>query len=127
VTGLTLPIEQIITAHSEVARPFNDAGVIVIAAFISPYAMDRALARMIVRPDRFLETWLTADVAICERRDPKGLYAKARSGHIKEFTGVSAPYEVPENPALAVDTASRGIDDCLEDIMRMLKPRLGQS
>jgi adenylylsulfate kinase len=109
---------------AEVARLFNDAGMIVIAAFISPYAIDRARARMIIRPDRFLETWLTADVAACEARDPKGLYAKARSGDIREFTGVSAPYEVPENPALVLDTALRGIDDCVEDMMRMLEPRL---
>ena len=67
---------------SEVARLFNEAGLIAIAAFISPYRMDRASARAIIGPERFVEIWLTADVATCEGRDPKGLYAKARSGHI---------------------------------------------
>jgi adenylyl-sulfate kinase len=109
---------------SEVARLFNEAGLIVISAFISPYRVDRASARTIIGADRFVEIWLTADLATCEGRDPKGLYAKARSGCIPEFTGISAPYEVPENPDLALDTATRRIDDCVEDMLRVLKPRM---
>jgi adenylylsulfate kinase len=109
---------------AEVSHLFNDAGVVVIAAFISPYAADRALAGSIIGSDRFLEIWLSTDAAVCERRDPKGLYAKARSGHIPEFTGVTAPYEAPANPALALDTAARTVDECIGEIMHLLSPRL---
>ena len=109
---------------AEVARLFNEAGLIVITAFISPYAADRQAARDIIGGDRFVETYLAADVATCEQRDPKGLYAKAKSGQIAEFTGVSAPYEIPESPELAIDTATRSVDECVQDILRMLDSRL---
>ncbi len=109
---------------AEVARLFNQVGLIVITAFISPYARDREAARRIIGEDQFLETYLTADLATCEARDPRGLYAKARSGLISEFTGVSAPYDVPENPALSLDTASRPIDECVQKMLEMLSPRL---
>jgi adenylyl-sulfate kinase len=109
---------------AEVARLFNQAGLIVITAFISPYAKDRDAARRIIGEDQFLETYLTADLATCEARDPRGLYAKARSGQIAEFTGVSAPYEVPERPALSLATASRTIDECVQEMLEMLSPRL---
>jgi adenylyl-sulfate kinase len=110
---------------AEVAHLFNQAGPLVVAAVVSPYAADRALARSIIRSDRFLEVWLTADAAVCERRDSKGLHAKAKSGWITEFTGVSAPYEIPEGPAAALNTASRTIEECMDEIMRLLKPRTG--
>ena len=109
---------------AEVARLFNDAGLIVITAFIAPYAEDREVARSIIGADRFLETYLTADLTTCEGRDPKGLYAKARMGQITEFTGISAPYERPTKPALAVDTASRSIDECIQDVLELLSDRL---
>jgi bifunctional enzyme CysN/CysC len=109
---------------AEVARLFNDAGMIVITAFIAPYAEDREVAKNIIGEDRFLETYLTADLTTCETRDPKGLYAKARMGQIAEFTGVSAPYERPIKPALAVDTGSRSIDECINDVLELLSGRL---
>jgi len=109
---------------AEVARLFNDAGVIVITAFISPYAEDREFARQIIGADRFLETYLAADLSTCEGRDPKGLYAKARTGQIAEFTGVSAPYEPPASPALALDTQSRSIEECTQQILTLLSDRL---
>jgi adenylyl-sulfate kinase len=109
---------------AEVARLFNEAGVIVITAFISPYIEDRELARRIIGPERFLETYLTADLATCERRDPKGLYAKARSGDISDFTGVSAPYEPPRMPELALDTGSQPIEECIQPILDLLDDRL---
>ena len=99
---------------AEVARLFNDAGLIVITAFISPYAEDRERAREIIGTQRFIETHLAADLPTCEQRDPKGLYAKARAGQLAEFTGVSAPYEPPVNPELSLDTANQSIEDCLE-------------
>src|SRR5262249_42317399 len=100
------------------------AGLTVIMAFISPYASDRKAAQEIIGANRFIETYLTADLATCESRDPKGLYAKAKSGQIPEFTGISAPYEVPERPSLAIDTANRSIEDCVQEILRRPAPRL---
>jgi len=111
---------------AEVSRLFNDAGLIAITAFIAPYAKDREVARDIIGPERFLETYLTANLATCERRDPKGLYAKARAGQIADFTGVSAPYEVPANPALALDTASRSVEACIQDLLVFLSVRVRQ-
>ena len=90
---------------AHVAQLMNDAGLIVIAALISPMCEDRAMAREIVGPGNFIETYLSASVDACARRDPKGLYAKARAGEIASFTGVSAPYEVPADPELKIDTA----------------------
>ena len=90
---------------AHVAQLMNDAGLIVIAALISPMCEDRAMAREIVGPGNFIETHLAASVDACARRDPKGLYAKARAGEIASFTGVSAPYEVPADPELKIDTA----------------------
>jgi adenylyl-sulfate kinase len=95
---------------AEVAKMFNDAGLIVIAAFISPRQSDRRLAREIVGHDRFLEIFMSATVATCEGRDVKGLYRKARAGAIAQFTGVSAPYDAPEAPALAIDSGSASLE-----------------
>ena len=93
----------------EVAALFANAGFIVITAFISPYREDRDQARMAVG-DNFHEIFTKADLSICESRDPKGLYGKARRGEIPEFTGISAPYEEPENPEFIIDTAAADID-----------------
>lgn len=97
---------------AHVARLMNDAGVIVIAALISPLTSDRSLAREIIGNQRFIETFVSADLRTCEGRDTKGLYAKARAGLIPSFTGVTAPYEAPANPELCIDTAVNGIVDC---------------
>ncbi|MBL8526257.1 MAG: sulfate adenylyltransferase subunit CysN [Burkholderiales bacterium] len=109
---------------AQVAHLLNEAGLIVITAFISPYAEDRELARQVIGSDRFLETYLSADLSTCEQRDPKGLYAKARNGRISDFTGVTAPYEPPQHPALALDTASQSADECVRTILDALSDRL---
>jgi adenylyl-sulfate kinase len=88
----------------EVAKLFADAGFICITAFISPYWSDRELVRAIVPQGKFLEVYVNAPLAVCEQRDPKGLYAKARTGQIKEFTGISSPYEPPLKPEIEVRT-----------------------
>ena len=92
----------------EVAALFADAGLICITAFISPYRADRARARQSCG-EAFHEIHISADLATCESRDPKGLYKKARSGELREFTGISAPYEIPEQPQLVIDTAREGV------------------
>lgn len=102
---------------AEVARLFNDAGMFVISSFISPYRADRDMAREIIGTERFIETWLTTDIAVCESRDPKGLYQKARAGEIDNFTGVSAPYEAPVSPQLALDTGALDLDACMVQLM----------
>jgi adenylylsulfate kinase len=91
---------------AHVAQLMNDAGLIVITALISPMREDRAMARDIIGRDKFIETYLSAPLDTCARRDPKGLYAKALSGEISSFTGVSAPYEAPDDPELRIDTAA---------------------
>lgn len=91
---------------AEVARLLNEAGVIAIAALISPYADGRRAAREIVGAERFVEVFLDTPIEVCERRDPKGLYKKARSGELRAFTGVSDTYEKPESPDLRVDTTA---------------------
>ncbi|QCP51488.1 adenylyl-sulfate kinase [Trinickia violacea] len=90
---------------AEVARLMNDAGLIVIASLISPNRSDRSAARQIIGPDRFIEVYVSTPLDVCEARDPKGLYRKARQGEIRQFTGVTSPYEPPLAPSLAIDTA----------------------
>ncbi len=108
---------------AEVAKLFNEAGLIVVTAFISPYREDRELARSIVGPERFVEVYLSADLATCERRDPRGLYAKARAGEIPDFTGVSAPYELPVAPDVTLDTEREGIDECVRKLFELISQR----
>lgn len=109
---------------AEVAKLFNDAGMLVITSFISPYQLDRDLARDIVGSDRFIETYISTDIQTCESRDPKGLYKKVREGNILEFTGISAPYEPPTNPNVTIDTKLLTIDESVAKIMKQLTPRL---
>lgn len=89
----------------EVSKLFVDVGVIVMTAFISPYQEDRERARQLMPDGEFIEVYVECDLEVCEERDVKGLYKKARAGQITEFTGISAPYEAPENPELVVNTA----------------------
>ena len=107
----------------EVAKLMNDSGVIVLTAFISPYRADRARVRGLLEPGRFLEVFVDAPLEVCEQRDPKGLYRKARSGAIGEFTGISAPYEAPTEPELRVDTARGSLGECVEDVLSLLEAR----
>jgi bifunctional enzyme CysN/CysC len=109
----------------EVARLFADAGVICITAFISPYRSDRDMARKIAPPGKFLEVYVNAPLKVCEQRDPKGLYAKARAGQIKEFTGISAPYEPPRKAEIELHTDQDGIGECVARVIERLKALVG--
>ncbi len=108
----------------EVAGLFSRAGMVTITAFISPYRSDRERARK-ASEGHFHEIYIHADVKTCEKRDPKGLYKKARAGKISEFTGISAPYEAPENPELMVDTTDRSIEECVNQILDYVDENLG--
>ena len=105
----------------EVANLFADAGVITLTAFISPYRVDRQMARDAVGPSRFREIYLTTPLEVCEERDPKRLYRKARAGEIAEFTGISAPYEPPENPEITISTAEHGVEACVALLIDQLR------
>jgi adenylylsulfate kinase len=107
----------------EAAKLFAQAGVISLAAFISPYRNDRELVRGVIGKDDFLEIYCSCPIEVCEQRDVKGLYRKARAGEIKEFTGVSAPYEAPENPDLTIDTSAMSLQDCVSRIIGFLADR----
>ncbi len=109
---------------AEVAKLINDAGLIVITSFISPYRADRALAREIIGNDRFVEIWLSTDLQECERRDTKGLYKKVREGKIAEFTGITAPYEAPDRAELVIDTARSSVEESVAAILQKLAARL---
>ncbi|MGA2786313.1 MAG: adenylyl-sulfate kinase [Verrucomicrobiota bacterium] len=105
----------------EVVRLFADAGVICITAFISPYRDDREAARRMLPPGKFIEVYLNAPLEVCERRDVKGLYARARAGKLKEFTGISAPYEPPLNPELELRTDKLSVTECVSAILEWIK------
>ena len=104
----------------ELAKLFVDAGLIVITAFISPYRSDRELVRKLVPPGRFIEVFVNAPLEVCEQRDPKGLYAKARANLVKEFTGISAPYEAPQNPEIELRTDQIPTSECVSRILEYL-------
>lgn len=104
---------------AEVAHLMNDAGLIVIAAFISPYRADRAAAREIIGADRFREVYVSTPLSVCESRDPKGFYAKAREGALAEFTGISSPYEEPESPDLVLDASNLSLDQAVAQLMSL--------
>jgi adenylyl-sulfate kinase len=107
----------------EVAALFADAGLITLTAFISPYRADREAARAAVGAERFLEVFVDTPLEVCERRDPKQLYRRARAGEVGEFTGVSAPYEPPASPALALDTSALDAAACVERVVTLLRER----
>lgn len=111
---------------AETAKLFADAGVVVIASLISPLRADRARAR-VIGGDRFHEIHVAADLSVCEDRDPKGLYKKARAGEIAEFTGVSAPYEAPESPELLIDTGTLDRSEALAQLLDYVDETLGKS
>jgi adenylylsulfate kinase len=108
---------------AEVAKLFADAGIIVMTAFISPYAEDRRAARKLVPPGKFVEIYCKCPIDVCERRDPKGLYKKARAGQIKEFTGVDAPYEPPPDPEITADTGSESVEENARRIVDHLRKK----
>jgi adenylylsulfate kinase len=100
---------------------FSDAGVIAITAFISPYRKFRNFCRELVEPGQFIEVYCKASLDTCEKRDPKGMYKKAREGIIKDFTGIDAPYEEPENPEVIVDTDKQTVEESVDMVINILK------
>ena len=115
--------EENIRRIGEVAKLFTQAGVINLTAFISPYRADRDQARNIAEEGTFFEIYVKCALDVCEERDPKGLYKKARAGEIPEFTGISAPYEEPDNPEIVVDTGEQSVEECTAEILNALAGR----
>lgn len=105
----------------EVGKLMVDAGVVTMTAFISPYEEDRNIVRDILEDGEFIEVYTKCSLDECEARDPKGLYKKARSGEIKEFTGINAPYEEPSNPEIIIDTEQHSVEEAVEEIVAYLK------
>ena len=113
--------EENIRRIGEVANLFMDAGIVAITAFVSPFKADRDKVRTIIGNNDFIEIYCAANLSVCEKRDTKGLYKKARLGEIKEFTGISSPYEVPDNPEIIIDTGNIGLNDSVQKIMTYLE------
>lgn len=105
----------------EVAKLFVDSGQIVLTAFISPFQEDRNLVRALVEENEFIEIYVDCSVDTCEKRDPKGLYKKAKTGEIQNFTGISSPYEAPLNPEIILNTDQLSIQQCVEKVLLYLK------
>lgn len=110
---------------AEVSRLMLDAGLVVLASFVSPHRRDREAARQTAGPGRFFEVFVSTPLEECERRDVKGLYKKARAGTIPNFTGISAPYEVPENPDLVLDTSRITVEEAVSELLEKIKNRIG--
>jgi adenylylsulfate kinase len=113
--------EENIRRIGEVAKLFADAGLITMTAFISPYRKDRDQNRGLLKESEFIEVFVKVSLDVAEQRDPKGLYKKARTGEIKEFTGISAPYEEPLNPELTLDTDKLNLIQCRDAVIRYLE------
>lgn len=105
---------------AETAKLMNDAGLIVLASFISPYAQDREMAKGIIGEDSFIEIYVSTPLDECEKRDVKGLYRKARKGDIPNFTGINSPYEPPENPGIVIDTTAISVEEAVQRILKMV-------
>ncbi|MCZ6804919.1 MAG: adenylyl-sulfate kinase [Proteobacteria bacterium] len=105
----------------EVSKLMMDAGVITLTAFISPFRRDRRIVRDITNEGDFIEILCNANLEVCEKRDPKGLYKKARAGEIKDFTGISSPYEVPEHPEIIVETGTQTVEESVTQVIDYLK------
>lgn len=105
----------------EVAKLFCEAGTIALTAFISPYRADRDAVRALLAPGEFVEIYVKASIETCEKRDPKGLYKKARAGELKNFTGIDDPYEAPEKPEITLDADKKGIDDLAYEVVSYLE------
>ncbi|ACO03782.1 MAG TPA: adenylyl-sulfate kinase [Persephonella sp.] len=107
----------------EISKLFVDAGIIVLSAFISPYRRDREFVRNLVEKDEFIEIYVKCPLEVCETRDVKGLYKKAREGLIKNFTGIDDPYEEPENPEIVVETDKEPLEESVEKIIGYLRKK----
>ena len=115
--------EENIRRIGEVGKLFADTGVIAMTAFISPYRADRNQARNLLEEGRFVEVFVDCPLDVLEERDPKGLYKKARAGEIKEFTGISAPYEPPENPEVVIDTSEFSLEESAVKVVAYLEKK----
>ena len=113
--------EENIRRIGEVAKLFTDAGLITMTAFISPYRQDRDKARVLLAAGEFIEIFVKVPLDVAEERDPKGLYKKARTGEIQEFTGISAPYEEPLHPELVIDTSQLNLEKSVDTILQYLE------
>lgn len=113
--------EENIRRVGEITKLFTDAGIVTIAAFISPFVKDRKIARGLVKDIDFVEIYTKCPVSVCQSRDPKGLYKKAISGELKEFTGISHPYEEPIKPEILLETDKLSIEQCVDKIMSYLE------
>ncbi|MEP0986280.1 adenylyl-sulfate kinase [Ekhidna sp.] len=109
---------------AEVSKLFVDAGVVAITAFISPFREEREKAKKIVGKEDYIEVHVDCPLEVCEERDVKGLYKKAREGKIKHFTGIDSPFEIPENADIVVNTANNSLANCLEDLIENIEQRL---
>jgi len=105
----------------ELAKLMTDAGLLVLTAFISPFKADREIVRDLVQTHEFIEVFMDTPLEECERRDPKGLYKKARKGEIVNFTGVDSDYNIPEQPEITIDTVNSSIEECAEQVISYLK------
>ena len=105
---------------AETAKLFVDAGLIVLTAFISPFKSERNLARNLLKDGEFIEIFVNTPLEVCEQRDPKGLYKKARAGELPNFTGIDSAYEAPENPEIVVDAGTRSADEIAEEIVNKI-------
>ena len=112
---------------AEVALLMNEAGLIVIVTCISPFEKDRELARKLIGEADFFEVYVNTPIEVCEQRDPKGLYKKARSGLMKNMTGIDSPYEAPRNPSLLIDTSVSSLSDSVSQILRVMSDGHGNS
>lgn len=111
---------------AEVSKLFVDTGIVTIAAFISPSEKMRQMAASIIGRDDFMEIYVSTPIEECERRDVKGLYSKARRGEIKDFTGVSAPFDVPECPTLELDTSVLSLEESVSQLLKLILPRISK-
>jgi adenylylsulfate kinase len=107
----------------EVSKLFVDSGQVVLTAFISPFQEDRAQVREILEGNEFLEVYVECPLEECEKRDPKGLYKKARSGEIRDFTGIDSPYESPANPEVTINTSTQSVEECVQTVIEYLSNR----
>lgn len=108
----------------EVAKLMLDAGVVVLSAFISPFKSDRAQVKEIIGPENYIEVFVDAPLEICEQRDVKGLYKKARAGEVKNFTGIDSPYETPDAPDIVIPTGTLSVDKSIDRLMEIILPRV---
>jgi adenylylsulfate kinase len=111
---------------SEVCKLFLDAGVVLLSAFISPFQADREQVKNIVGADNYIEVFVDAPLEVCEQRDVKGLYKRARAGEVRNFTGISSPYERPTHPDLVIETDKMSIEQSLEKLMGEIVPKVSR-